>query len=219
MFWSFSLSIQSLVVRIIMKSIFIISLSFGLIYCQKPDVFSTSLAISQVIQSEAENVNIIFGGAETNRILKIVSNIRRDTPEIPTEIITSKKSTEIIDRIAVFLFESFETYLEVTLTSGESIFRNRFDVIFIDGLTEGQLRSIPNELLEQFDSNKVINMLKNQYFLTDNDEFLILSTFETFKQPNCSDWFVTELNRFSKTKKTMEKWKFQGGKVQKLQWM
>lgn len=107
-----------------------------------------------------------------------------------------------MNQSGVLLFDSFESYESLKLLSSRSNFKRIHSTVFIDGWKRENLESYAKSLLiHPYD---VLSKSRQYFLLNDENKSLALSTLVTFQQPNCRQWKVIEINRFSKIDR---KWK------------
>lgn len=197
-----------------MKSIFILVLFISFAFCLDSDVGSISSAISQIIpkvfSNHLKDFSFIVCCAKPSKLSMIVDNIRK-TAKNPSRVLKiDESSSELsINNSAIFLFENFDSYKSSNIISSRNILRKYFFIIFILNFSLKNLEDYSKML----SGHKEHPLKHHQYFLINEEKFVTLSTLMTFQQPNCKDWSVLEINRFSKSE---NEWKSEKFSVEKF---
>jgi hypothetical protein len=181
-----------------MKKCFWLLVFFGFVFF--------SLIIRDFYVKNSENFDFIIHGSRTKGLLKVVGDVAKLT-ETPSIIqVVDEKSPVKVDRSAIFLFGTYESYNKF---HDRLALSNKYpkEVYFFVYIAEEKTENLKGNV----EAPKIF--LHTEVFLIGHRNFYLKSAV-TFQQPSCNLWKRISVNHFSETKKTwvngME-WKFDIG--------
>lgn len=200
-----------------MKKLFLFLLIFGslvFIFCANDFV---AIAINQLIVKlfveNSKSFECICDGKDSE---KMMNRILRASPISYASHGLQLDSTEVtkINRSTFLFFKTFDSYKEsfskILLEGSGWSTKDRHILVYIENFQakdKDTLKMMFDFEKEKFKPVKDSVRFNLELFLRRTQDGLELFTFELFKQPQCREWTVTELNIFSLTD-----WKWRGEK-------